>query len=45
LLVAIVALLWNLVGCAAYLSDAMLSDADIAKLSEAKRAMVAARPA
>jgi hypothetical protein len=43
--VVIVALLWNLMGCAAYLSDAMLSAADVAKMSEAERAMYAARPA
>ena len=43
--VVIIALLWNLMGCAAYLSDAMLSAADIAKMNEAERAMVAARPA
>lgn len=42
---AIIALLWNLMGCAAYLSDAMLSAADIAKMSDAEKAMVAARPA
>jgi hypothetical protein len=43
--VVIVALLWNLMGCAAYLSDAMLSAADVAKMSEAERALYAARPA
>lgn len=42
--VAIIALLWNLMGCAAYLSDAMLTAADIAKMSDAEKAMVAARP-
>jgi len=41
---AIVALLWNLVGCAAYLSDVMLTPEDIAKLSAAQQAMYAARP-
>lgn len=41
----IIALLWNLMGCAAYLSDAMVSVADIAKMSDAEKAMVAARPA
>jgi hypothetical protein len=41
----IVALLWNLMGCAAYLSDAMLSAADVAKMSEAERALYDARPA
>jgi hypothetical protein len=43
--VAIIALLWNLMGCAAYLSDAMLSAADIAKLSDAERMLHNARPA
>jgi hypothetical protein len=42
--VVIIALLWNLMGCAAYLSDAMLSAADIAKMNDAEKAMVAARP-
>jgi hypothetical protein len=42
--VVIIALLWNLMGCAAYLSDAMLSAADIAKMSDAEKAMLAARP-
>jgi hypothetical protein len=42
--VVIIALLWNLMGCAAYLSDALLSAADIAKMSDAEKAMVAARP-
>ena len=40
----IIALLWNLMGCAAYLSDAMLSAADVANMSDAEKAMVAARP-
>jgi hypothetical protein len=43
--VAVVALLWNLMGCAAYLSDVMLKPEDIAKLSAAQQAMYAARPA
>jgi len=43
--VAIVALLWNLMGCAAYLADVMMTPADIAKLSAAQQAMYAARPA
>jgi hypothetical protein len=42
--VVIIALLWNLMGCAAYLSDALLSAADIAKMSDAEKAMLAARP-
>ena len=43
--VAIIALLWNLIGCAAYLADVMLKPADIAKLTAAQQAMYAARPA
>lgn len=43
--VVIVALLWNLMGCAAYLSDAMLSAADVAKMSEAEKLMYDTRPA
>lgn len=42
--VAIVALLWNLVGCAAYLSDVMLSPEAIAKMTAAQQAAHAARP-
>lgn len=43
--VAVAALLWNLAGCAAYLSDVMLTPADIAKLTVAQQALYAARPA
>lgn len=43
--VAILALLWNLMGCFAYLSDAMLTPDDLAKMSAAQQAMYAARPA
>ncbi|MCE9601163.1 MAG: hypothetical protein K8S21_02980 [Gemmatimonadetes bacterium] len=43
--VAIIALLWNLVGCAAYLSDVMLKPEDIAKMTAAQQAMYNARPA
>jgi hypothetical protein len=43
--VAIIALLWNLMGCAAYLSDAMLTAADVAKMSEAEKVLYDARPA
>ena len=42
--VAIVALLWNLLGCLAFLSDALLSADDVAKLSAAQQALHAARP-
>lgn len=41
----IVALLWNLLGCAAYLSDVMLSPEDIAGMDPAMQEMYAARTA
>ncbi|KGI76875.1 hypothetical protein [Oleiagrimonas soli] len=43
--VAVIALLWNLLGCAAYLMDVMLTSEDVAKLGAAEQAMYAARPA
>jgi len=43
--VAGVALLWNLVGCAAYLSDVMLTPEDVAKMDAAQQALYASRPA
>ena len=43
--VTIIALLWNLMGCAAYVMDMMMSPAAIAALPEAQRAMYEARPA
>ncbi len=43
--VAIAALLWNLLGCAAYLSDVMLTPEDVAQMSAAQQALYAARPA
>ncbi len=43
--VAVVALLWNLMGCAAYLADVMLKPEDIAKMTAAQQALYAARPA
>jgi len=42
--VAVAALLWNLLGCFAYLSDVMLTADDIAKLTAAQQALYAARP-
>lgn len=41
---AVVALLWNLLGCAAYLSDVMLTPDDIARMSPEQQALYAARP-
>ena len=43
--VAILALAWNLIGCAAYLKDVMMSASDIAQMSAAQQALHAARPA
>jgi hypothetical protein len=43
--VAIAALLWNLLGCAAYLSDVMLTPEDVAKMTADQQALYAARPA
>lgn len=43
--VAILALLWNLLGCVAFFSDLRLSPEDLARLPEAQQALYAARPA
>lgn len=43
--VAVVALLWNLFGCAAYIMDVRITPDDVAKMSAAQQAMYAARPA
>lgn len=43
--VAILAVLWNLLGCLAFAADLRLSPAEIAKLPEAQQALYAARPA
>ena len=42
--VAVLALLWNLLGCFEYFSDLRLSPEDLAKLPEAQQALYAARP-
>ncbi|MBA4070766.1 MAG: hypothetical protein C0497_02875 [Gemmatimonas sp.] len=42
--VGIVALLWNLLGCAAYLADVMMTPEAVAQLTAAQQAMYAARP-
>ena len=44
LAVSILALLWNLMGCAAYLSDVMLSPADIAVMDATNQALYNSRP-
>lgn len=41
---AIVALLWNLIGCMAYLSDVRITPEDVAKMSEAQQALYHSRP-
>jgi hypothetical protein len=43
--VAITALIWNLLGCAAYLMDVMLTPEAVAKMTEAQQALYHARPA
>lgn len=42
--VAVAALLWNILGCIAFVADLRLSPADMAKLPEAQQALYAARP-
>jgi hypothetical protein len=42
--VAVIALLWNLLGCLAFFSDLRLSPEDLAKLPESQQALYAARP-
>lgn len=41
--VAVVALIWNLLGCAAYLADVMAGPEAVAAMTEAQQAMYAAR--
>jgi hypothetical protein len=41
---AVVALLWNVLGCIAFFSDLRLSPDDLAKLPDAQQALYAARP-
>jgi len=43
--VAILALIWNLLGASAYLMDVTISPEAVAKMGEAQRAMYASRPA
>lgn len=43
--VTIAALLWNLLGCAAYLMGVMMTAEQFAELSESEQAIQAARPA
>lgn len=41
--IAVLALLWNLLGCFAFFSDLRISPEDLAKLPEAQQALYAAR--
>ena len=43
--VSILALLWNLMGCAAYVSDVMLTADDIAAMDATQQALYNSRPA
>jgi hypothetical protein len=45
LVVAVVALLWNVLGCIAIASDLSMTPADVAKLPPGQQALHAARPA
>lgn len=42
--VTIAALLWNLMGCGAFMSDVMLTAEDIAKMTAEQQALYASRP-
>ena len=42
--VAVVALLWNAMGCMAYLADVRIGPEDVAKLSAAQQALYQTRP-
>lgn len=42
--IGIVALLWNLIGCAAYLADVMMTPEALAQMTAAQQEMYAARP-
>lgn len=41
---AFIALLWNILGCIAFIADMQLSPDDIAKLPDSQQALYAARP-
>jgi hypothetical protein len=38
-------MIWNLLGCAAYLADVTITQEDVAKMSAAQQALYASRPA
>jgi hypothetical protein len=42
--ISVLALLWNLIGCAAYLSDVMLTAEDIAAMDATQQALYNSRP-
>mgnify|MGYP007042133639 CR=1 FL=1 len=43
--VAVIALLWNLLGCMAYLADVRITPEQLAQMSEQQQALYASRPA
>jgi hypothetical protein len=43
--VAVLAMIWNLLGCAAFLADVTLTHEDVAKMSAAQQALYTSRPA
>jgi hypothetical protein len=43
--VAVLAMIWNLLGCAAYLADVTITQEDVAKMSAAQQALYASRSA
>lgn len=45
MIVSVLALLWNIAGLLAFVSDAMMGPDDVAQLSAAEQALYAARPA
>jgi len=42
--VAVAALIWNLLGCAAYVADVMITPEQVSQMTEAQQALYAARP-
>ncbi len=42
--VAVAALIWNLLGCAAYVADVMITPEQVSQMTEAEQALYAARP-
>jgi hypothetical protein len=42
--VAVAALIWNLLGCAAYVADVMITPEQVSQMTEAQQALYSARP-